>query len=135
MFDEICWYLAEFYSHILAAFHWRVEIFLNVKGNEIGDRGGDNDVEKELEGENIDRVSSTISRVIYYVSADSKLCSVGIILLRYIIYNNPAVRHVLPICGGDVLFLYEMFYRFLLPALAFPAPGNLIHFHTVSLRA
>ena len=61
----------------------------------------------DLDVEKIDRGSSTISRIIYYVSADGKPCSIEIPILQSLIYYNPAVCHVLPTGGGDVLFVYE----------------------------
>ena len=79
---------------------------MNVNGHELGARGGDNTVEKELDGENIDRGSSTISRIIYSISANGNPCYVGVLLLRSVIYNNPDVCHVLSTCDGDILCVY-----------------------------
>ena len=107
-FDEICWQVAEFNSHILAAFKRLFEIDLFcVNGYELGARCGDNTVEKDLEGEKIDRGCFTISMIIYSVSDDGRTCSVRILLLWYVIYNNPVVRHVFPTRSGYVLFVYE----------------------------
>ena len=78
-----------------------------VNGHELGNMGGDNTVEKEFDNEKIGCGRSTISRIIYSVSANGKPCSVGILLLRYVIYHKPAVCHILPTRSGGVLFVYE----------------------------
>ena len=96
---KVLWEVAEFQSHVFIAGHRGVQIeIFNVNCHKFCTRCGDDTVQQEFNGEEIDCRRATVAGVVNPVATDGEASLVWIVLFGPVVHDHTPIRDVSPYC-------------------------------------